>query len=211
MKYTLYYSPGACSLAVHIALEELNKPYQLQLTSIPDGATASPEYLATNEKGRVPALLVDDVVITETPAILLFLAYENPGSKLVPAGAYGLARCVEWFNWLSSTLHAVAFSQIWRSARFVPDGEPLESTIAKGRSNALDAYEYIEQKLRGRTWAVADAYSCVDSYLLVFYRWGNRIGIDMRSKFPVFTAHAQRVCDRPAVRAVLAREGVSVW
>jgi len=211
MQPTLYYSPGACSLAVHIVLEELRKPYALELVSIADGATATPGFLAINDKARVPVLATGTSVLTETPAILAYLARSNPDAHLLPDSAEGLARCIEWFNWLACTMHAVAFSQIWRAERFVPDGEPLDGTIAKGRSNAAEGYQYIERKLLGRGWAVGQTYSCVDAYLLVFYRWGNRIGFDMRAHFPAFTAHAQRVCERPAVQAVLAQENISVW
>jgi glutathione S-transferase len=211
MTLILYYSPGACSLAVHILLEEVGRPYTLELTSIAEGATTSAQYLAINEKARVPTLVVGDAVLTETPAILLYLAYTHPASRLVPTSAEGLARCIEWFNWVACTMHAVAFSQIWRSHRFVPPGTPTDAVVAQGHNNALEGFAYIERRLTNRTWAVGPDYTCVDPYLLVFYRWGNRIGLDMRSLFPFYTAHAERVCERSAVTSALAQEGISVW
>jgi glutathione S-transferase len=211
MSPRLYYSPGACSLAVHIVLEEIGDPYTLERVSIPEGAHQSQTFLGVNPKGRVPVLAVGDFVLTEAPAIMTYLAFGKPKSNLLPTDGEELARCLEWFNWLSSSVHAVAFAQIWRPNRFIDDAELFDQIIAKGRANAEEAFAYIEARLPEGTWAAGSTYRCLDPYLLVFYRWGNRIGVDMRERFPVWTAHAERVCDRPAVKAVLAAEGITVW
>ena len=93
MTHTLYYSPGACSLAPHIVLEEIGVAFSLVLASTSDGTTRSPEYLRVNPKGRVPALSIGDSVITEAPAILLHLALSNPHSGLLPSIPDGLVLC----------------------------------------------------------------------------------------------------------------------
>ena len=108
MTYTLYYSPGSCSLAPHIVLQELGLPFTLKLVSTSDGATRSPAHLRLNPKGRVPVLTFGEAVLTEAPAILLHLALADPGQTLLPFAPDGLVRCVEWFNWLSGTVHSGA-------------------------------------------------------------------------------------------------------
>lgn len=222
METTLYYSPGACSLAPHIVLEEIGEPFTLSLASTSGGGTRSATHLRLNPKGRVPVLVTEHVtngrvqseVLTEAPAILLYLAMRHPAAGLLANTADGLVRSVEWFNWLSSSVHAVAVRQIWRPETFIdeslhPNGE--SGVIAKGKLNLAAAFGLIESRLQVATWAVGDNYSIVDAYLLVFYRWGNRMGINMRALHPQWTAHTERVLLRPAVQGALASEGVSVW
>lgn len=211
MNATLYYSPGACSLAPHIVLEEIGLPYSLALVSTSDGSTHTPEYLRLNPKGRVPVLTIGDVVLTEAPAILLHLAIAHPTAGLMPGGADGLVRSIEWFNWLSGTVHSIAIRQVWRPETFTLDESRHEGIVAKGKQNLASAFAMIDERLNGRTWAVADHCAVVDPYLLVFYRWGNRIGFAMRERYEAWTRHTGRVLERAAVGRALAREGISVW
>lgn len=210
--HRLYYSPGACSLAAHIVLEEIGAPYELDLRSAKDGeGTTTDDYLAINPKGRVPALTgVDsDAVLTEASAILLFLARTNPEAALLPADPAGEARVVEWLSWLSIDLHGIGYGQLWRAHRFVED-RTLDSAVqAKGRDNIATAYQRIEHILAdGREWAAGDLYSVVDAYLLVFWLWGRRVGFDMM-KWPHWTHLMERVRARPAVQRALAQEGLA--
>jgi glutathione S-transferase len=217
--YSLYYSPGACSLAPHVALEEIGEPYGLELVSVAHGGTQTPEYRAINPKGRVPALRRvpgrgggPEGVLTEAPAILAYLARTHPEGGLWPSAAADEARCLEWLNFLSTNVHAVAYGQVWRPERFVDDGGSEPAVVAKGRQNVLDQYAYVEGLLGdGRDWAVPGAYGVVDPFLLVFYRWGNRIGLGMRSLCPAWTRHAERLVERPAVKRALEQEGIGVW
>ena len=208
----LYYSPGACSLAPHIILEELGLPYQLELVSIAEGKTRTPEYLAINPKGRVPVLVTEEgEVLTEAPAICWYLSQQAPHPLVFPHDTLAAARVLEWCNWLSGAVHAMSFGQIWRPFRFA-DGERFHPPIqAKGRADLLEHYAAIEHKLAGRYWAVGNALSYADAYLLVFYRWGERIGIDMRAGYPGWTAHAERLHGRSAVQRVLAQESIQIW
>ncbi|MFN7571033.1 MAG: glutathione S-transferase family protein [Betaproteobacteria bacterium] len=211
MKPTLYFSPGACSLAPHIVLEEIGLPFQLSHTSTSDGSTRAAKFLRLNPKGRVPVLVIGGSVITEAPAILLHLATANNDRGLIAATPEGLVRTVEWFNWLSGTVHAVAIRQVWRPESFTDVPAQHEDIVAKGKKNLAAAFSHIEQRFGDAAWAVADRYSIVDPYLLVFYRWGNRIGFDMRGQCPSWTRHALRVMDRPATMRALATENISVW
>jgi glutathione S-transferase len=204
----LYYSPGACSLAPHIVLEELGDPYAIELVSIPEGKTSSPEFLRINPKGRVPVLSIDGAVLTEAPAILIYLAQSRPDAGLLPASILEFARCIEWFNWISGTVHAMSIAQVWRPHRFIDDMTVHPDISAKGKRNLTDAYNSIEAKLSGKVWAVGERYSIVDPYLLVFYRWGNRIGIPMKDRYPNWTQHTDRLLIRPAVSKIVEREGI---
>jgi glutathione S-transferase len=118
---TLHYSPGACSLAPHIVLEEIGLPFTLKLVSTSDGSARQPGHLKLNPKGRVPVLTCKDFVITEAPAILLHLAMSNPQTGLLPSEPDGLARSIEWFNWLSGTVHSIAIRQAWWPETFTAD------------------------------------------------------------------------------------------
>lgn len=211
MPIKLFYSPGACSLAPHIVLEELETDYTLELVSIPEGKTQSPEYLKVNPKGRVPALYVDGPILTEAPAILFYLGMSDEAKELLPTDTSSLSRCMEWFNWLSGTVHSLAFGQLWRPERFSNDASHYNAISEKARQNIADAFSAIEEKFREKNWAVNEKYSVVDPYILVFYRWGNRIGIDMRTTYPYWTKHALRVVDRPAVLRALQQERISIW
>ncbi len=204
----LYYSPGACSLAPHILLEELSIGYELQRVSIDQGETAAPEFLALNPKGRVPVLAENGSILTETPAILVYLSLRDPQQALLPAAPLEHARCLEWFNWLSATVHAVGYGELWRPARFTAKRDHYPQICAKGKENIIDAYRQIETRIEGRIWAVGNRYSCIDPYLLVFYLWGRTIGLDMAADHPSWSAHAARMLERGAVQRALRQEGL---
>jgi glutathione S-transferase len=220
--HRLYYSPGACSLAAHIVLEEIGKPYALELVSSSGSRegkmTATTAWRAINPKGRVPALSgvpgriggADDL-LTELHAILVYLARTNPEARLLPTDPAVEARCIEWMNWLASNVHAMSYGQIWRAQRFAADETMFAAIRVKGEETVREQYAYIEHLLAdGRDWAVPNGYSVVDPYLLVFYHWGQRIGLDMRRLYPAWTRLTHRIIARPAVARALAQEGIEV-
>jgi glutathione S-transferase len=220
--HRLYYSPGACSMAVHIVLEEIGAPYELELVSsrghLGGAGTTSPEWKAKNPKGRVPALSgvagriggADDL-LTEAQAILFYLSRTYPAAALLPADVVGQARAIEWMNWLSSNVHAMSYGQIWRPNRFVADKRDHAAVQGMGQQNVRDQYAYVETLLGdGRDWALPGAYSVVDPYLLVFYEWGVRIGLDMATGYPAWRRLTERTLQRPAVQRVLRDENISI-
>jgi glutathione S-transferase len=214
MSYLLYYSPGACSMAPHIVLEELGLSYRTELVSVAKGDTVREPYLAINPKGRVPALLIpgETKVLTEVPAILTYLAHQRPLSRLLPTDdPLFEARSLEWLAWLSGWLHGVGFALLWRPGRFSLDTSQHEMLQAMGRQTIRAAFVEIERQLTdGREWAMPGQYSVLDPFLLVFYRWGNRIGLNMRTDYPTWTSITDRVAKRPAVRRVLESEGIAI-
>jgi glutathione S-transferase len=208
---TLYYSPGACSLAVHIVLEEIGKPFHLEPVLSDKGEARMPEFRRVNAKGRIPVLLDGASVWTEAPAILLHLALAHPESRLTPTGNDELCLTLEWFNWLSGTVHSVAVRQIWRPDTFTTEPHRHESIVAKGHEHLSEAHRLIEARLPEKAWIMPSGYTILDPYLLVFYRWGNRMGLPMRESFPRWTWHTEAMLEREAVHRAVAREGVSIW
>lgn len=211
MPNLLCYSPGACSLAPHIVLEEIGKPFDLSLVSTADGSTRSAAHLKLNPKGRVPVLVNGSFVLTEAPAILLHLVQTNPASNLMPTSIEAHTRAVEWLNWLSGGVHSIPVKQIWRPETFTDDTAQHAAIVAKGHVNLLAAFDLVEAKLATSTWALGDAYSVVDAFVIVFYRWGNRMDHDMSKLFPNWTRHTMAMLDRPAVQRALKSEEISVW
>ncbi|WP_440062390.1 glutathione S-transferase family protein [Pseudomonas syringae] len=217
--YLLYYSPGACSLAAHILLEELGQPFKLEFRSALKGiGTQTPEYLSINPKGRVPALLclespIGDVagVLTELPAILLYLANQSTPVRFIPDTPGELGRCLEWLNWLSGTVHSLSYGQVWRPQRFVDDESLFPAIVKKGRSNVMDNYTFIEQHIAAQSDSpLLSNYSIVHPVLLVFWMWGKWIDIDMGTHFPNWTQLVQSIIERPAVQRALATEGIDI-
>lgn len=205
--YKLYYSPGACSMAVHIVLEELGVPYELELVSVQSGATSGPAYLAVNPKGRVPALQRNNEILTEVGAILAYLAQSHQESPLFPSDPWGAARCQEWLSWLSSEVHP-AFAQVWRPERFVRTAAYQPDVQEKGRANVLARLSEIEAQLASvERYVLGQNYTVVDPYLLVYFGWGRYVGMNM-AEYPAFARHAALVSSREAVRRVLIQEGL---
>src|SRR3954462_8299270 len=140
---TLYYSPGACSMAPHIALEEAGADYDLQLVAIPKAEQQGPEYLAVNPRGKVPALRTDHGILTENVAILTYIARSFPKPALLPEHPFEMARCLSHMAYLSNTVHP-AFTHIVRPARFATDEAAHENVRATGRENAWTLLQELE-------------------------------------------------------------------
>ncbi|MCJ2009061.1 glutathione S-transferase family protein [Methylobacterium sp. J-092] len=206
---TLYYAPGACSLAAHIALEEAGAPYDTVRLDLAAGDQRAPEYLAINERGRVPALVAGDWVLTENSAILRHVARAHPEAKLWPEDPRAQAVADEWLCWLSINHHP-AYAHIRRPERYSDDEAALPGIRAKAADTFGDLCTMTEVRLSNGGWAVQDRYSVVDAYLMVFWVWarGPTLRFDMPARFPSWTAHARAMAERPAVQAVFAREGL---
>lgn len=132
MDLKLYYSPGACSLAAHIVLEELGFPYKAQKLNLLEGEQRKPEYLALNPMGRVPTLVVDGKPLTENPAILTFLGGGFPQKGLWPKETWAQAMLLSALSWCSNTLHP-AYGHVIRAGRYADDAAAQESVKAKGK------------------------------------------------------------------------------
>ncbi|TAJ16993.1 MAG: glutathione S-transferase [Rugosibacter sp.] len=214
-QYRLYYSPGACSLAAHIAFEELGVACEPIRVVIAEGQNQTAEYLAINPRGRVPALVIREggreQVLTELSAILIYLAQTYPAAGLLPLDdTLPFVRMVEWMSWLGSSMHAGGVRTVLRPDRFISDPAAAEAVKTRGTENVRIGFADIESRLHGRTWALGEHYSMVDAYLLVFFRWGNRIGLPMRTDYPHYTRIMDAVRARPAVQRAIAHEGIQI-
>ncbi|HXN16514.1 MAG TPA: glutathione S-transferase N-terminal domain-containing protein [Usitatibacter sp.] len=208
MSIKLYYAPGACSFAPHITLEEVGVPYETQRLNLAAGDQRKPEYLKLNARGRVPTLVVDKEVLTEVVGILSYFGGGYPQAGLWPKRTWDQAKIVSSMAWLSNTVHTT-YGQFFRPERYVDDSAAQAALKAKARIRYGNYLAEIDRLLAGRRWCIADHYTVIDAYLLVFYRWGNR------NQFPVkslshYTALMERVLARPAVKKVMADEGITL-
>jgi glutathione S-transferase len=201
----LFYSPGACSIVAHIALQEAGAEFEPVKVVLVEGEHLQPEYLAINPHARVPALGTGHGVITENIAILNYIADEFGAQGSVPRGdTYAAAHCNQLLGWFSSTVH-ISFAQVWRAGRFTDEESVHPAIVAGGRSNLERQFAEIE-RLCGDGWLAGNAFSAADGYALIFFRWGKRIEMDM-SRYPAWAALNERTLERAAVQAVLEREG----
>jgi glutathione S-transferase len=207
---TLYYSPGACSMAPHIALEEAGASYTPQLVSIAKGEHLADAYLQNvNPRGKVPALRTEYGILTENVAILTYIARSFPGANLLPEEPIEMARCLAHMAYLSNTVHP-AFTHIVRPGRFATEKSAHEDLKATGRANARKLLQELDTILAGKEWVLGSRYSVADPYTLVIYGWGRHhdLGIEQLKHY---TAVKDRMLQRPAVRTVLAREQSTLW
>ncbi len=202
----LYYSPGACSLVAHIALEEAKCEFEARRVTLAQGEHRTPEYQRINPHARVPALDTGRGIVTENIAILNLIARLFRAAGSVPLDDdYAAARCNELLGWFSSTVH-ISFAQVWRASRFTRDEAVHPAIIAGGRENLDQHFAEIEQ-LCGDGWLVGNQFTAADSYVLTFFRWGRRIEFDM-SRYPRWAALCERLLAEPAVGRALQREGL---
>jgi glutathione S-transferase len=202
----LFHSPGACSLVPHVALEEASADYEAVRVMLAEGGHLKPEYLAINPHARVPALVTDRGTITENVAIINYIADRFGAAGSVPRDdPFVAGQCNELLGWFSSTVH-ISFAMIWRAARF-SDNEQIFPTIQDhGRKILVDQFQEIESRI-GDGWLVGEQFTAADSYVLTFFRWGRRIGMDMKA-FPKWAALNRRILAEPSVQRVIEKEGL---
>lgn len=201
---TLYYSPGACSLASHITLEESGAPYEAHPILLSKDENKTESYLKINPRGKVPALRVGDETLTENTAILTYLAKTCPEANLMPKDALGEARCISMMAWLSNTVHP-CFTRVFRPYRYSEDESAHPAIKAMGRTSFFANLEEIDRLLHGKEWQQGAQFTTCDPYALVFYAWGFRAEMPVRD-LKNYTAWKDRMLQRPAVRKILERE-----
>ncbi|HEX4709215.1 glutathione S-transferase family protein [Phenylobacterium sp.] len=201
----LFFSPGSCSLASHIALEEAGAAYETVRMNTAAWDQRKPDYLAINPKGRVPALVTDRGVLTETPAILAFVAQSYPDAKLAPLDdPFAFAEAQAFNSYLCSTVH-VAHAHKHRGYRWADDPAALAEMTRKVPETEAACFQLIEDEMLQGPWVLGEAYSICDGYLFTLADWLEGDGIDCR-QFPKVYEHRERVRARPAVAKALAEE-----
>jgi glutathione S-transferase len=202
---TLFYAPYACSLASHIALEDAGAEYQTRLIDFSAGQQSSPDYLETNPKGRVPALATSRGILTETPAILAYIAQSHPEARLAPLDdPFAFAQMQAFNSYLCSTVH-VAHAHRMRGHRWTDDAKAMEAMRAKVPQNMTDCFNLIEREMFRGPWVMGEQYTVADAYLFTVASWLERDSVDI-ALFPEISAHFQSMSARASVRKVLADE-----
>ena len=203
----LFYAAGSCALASHLALEEAGGPYEAVRLNLAGNDQRKPEYLAINPKGRVPALVTDRGVLTETPAILAFIAQHFPEARLAPlADPFEFARVQAFNSYLCSTVH-VAHAHRVRGYRWADDPAAIAEMQRKAPSVVGDCFALIETTMIQGPWVMGANYTICDPYLFTIAGWLEADGVDI-TRLPKVADHRKRMADRPAVhRAMAAQHG----
>jgi glutathione S-transferase len=201
---TLYFSPGACSTASHIGIEECGASYTEHPVYIAKGEQKTPEYAKINPRGKVPALAVGDRIITENTAILTYLARQHPAAKLLPADAVDEANCIATMAWFSNVVHP-SYQRYVRTERFAEGEAALAIVKEMGKKSFWANLQEIDGMLAGKQWVMGEQFTVADGYCLVFYGWGLRSELPM-TELKNYTAFKDRMLKRPKVMKVLQSE-----
>jgi glutathione S-transferase len=201
----LYYAPNTCALATHIALEEVGADYTTVRLSFAANEQRGADYLAINPKARVPALATERGVLTETPAMLAFVAQSFPQAGLAPlADPYAFAQVQAFNSYLCSTVH-VAHAHRMRGYRWADDEAAIAAMQRAVPRSVGACFELIEQTMLKGPWVMGETYTLCDPYLFTLAQWLEGDGVDPTS-IPAVMAHRQRVSERAAVRRAVAAE-----
>ena len=204
-KMILYFAPHTCALASHIALEHADADYEARRVDFSTSEQRSPDYLSVNPKGRVPALVTEQGVLTETPAILAFVSQSYPEANLAPVDdPFRFARVQAFNSYLCSTVH-VAHAHRMRGYRWADDPSAIEAMKAKVPSSVGECFETIERHMLAGPWVMGDDYTVCDMYLFTLAQWleGDRVDIE---RFPKVADHRRRMSENPVVKRVVAAE-----
>ncbi len=199
----LFQTPGTCARAAHIALEESGAAYELVPLSFSAGDQLKPDYLAINPKGRVPALVTDYGVITETPAILTYVAQLYPESSLaLPADPFRFAQIQSFNLYLCATVH-VAHAHKRRGTRWADDPAAIAEMQRKVPETVGACFAMIDTRFFQGPWVMGETFSICDPYLYVLAEWMEGDGVDP-ARFPKLLDHRARMAARPSVARVNA-------
>ena len=203
----LFYAAHTCSLATHIVLEEVGADYSTARIDFAKTQQRSPEYLEVNPKGRVPALVTDRGILTETPAMLVYVAQRFPAAGLAPIDdPFTFAEMQAFNSYLCSTLH-IAHAHRMRGSRWV-DADDAASIAAMQRQvpqSVTACFELIEHDMLKGPWVMGERYTICDPYLFTLAQWLEADGVDP-NRIPRVIDHRRRVAERAAVRKAIAEE-----
>ena len=202
---TLYYAPGTCALASHLALEYAGARYEAIRLDFGKQEQRSPDYLRINPKGRVPALITERGILTETPALLQFISQSFPDAKMMPLDdPFLLARANAFNSYLCSTVH-VAHAHRVRGVRWADDADAIEAMKKKAPQIMRESFELIERDMLKTPWVLGEDFSVCDMYLFTLAQWLKGDGVDI-GHFPNVADHQRRMAEDPVVVRVLAAQ-----
>lgn len=201
---TLYYTPRTCALATHIALIDAGADYTLKRIDFGRGEQRTPEFLALNPRGRVPALVTPQGILTETTALLTWIAQTYPQAKLAATDPFALARLQSFTAFLSSTLH-VAHAHGPRGSRWTDDPAAQAALKSFVPTSVTAAFKLVEDTMLQGPFVMGDTYTIADPYLFTMSTWIEGDGVDT-TQIPRVLAHRQMMTQRPSVIRALAEE-----
>lgn len=203
----LDHAPGACSMGIHILMEEIGQPYEPVKLDIRAGETQRAPFIELNPKGKVPTLQREDgTVVTEYPVIAHYLGKTFPSAGLLPAEPEAEMRGAEAMDYAVATIHMQGFARAFRPGNFSPNEADHDAVKARGREIIEKGYALLDRQLAGKDW-VAGLYSVADSAVFYVSFWGaKRLGMTLP---PNLAAHFDRMLARPAVQRMLAAEGLA--
>jgi glutathione S-transferase len=201
----LYYATGTCALATHIALIDAGADYETVRLSFASEDQRKPEYLLLNPKARVPTLVTDEGNLTETPALLAYVAQKYPQAKLAPIdNPFEFARVQAFNSYLCSTVH-VAHSHRMRGYRWADEPEAIAAMQRKVPASVSACFELIDREMIQGPWVMGNTYTICDPYLFTLSQWLEADGVDM-AKIPNVRAHRERNAARANVQRALAEQ-----
>jgi glutathione S-transferase len=200
-----YYAPHTCALATHVALEEAGATYELVRVDFAANEQRGDAYRAINPKARVPSLVTSRGILTETPALLLFVAQSYPHAKLAPLDdAFALAELQAFNSYLCSTVH-VAHAHRMRGTRWADDPEAIAAMQRKVPQSVGECFDLIERTMFKGPFVMGDAYTIADPYLFTLAQWWELDGVEP-ARFPRLAVHRRQMAERPTVRRAIAAE-----
>jgi len=203
MSITLYTSGASIGLVSHFALEESGLPFKIVPMDFANKDQSSAEYLRINPKARVPSLVVDQGIITETPAILTYIAQIAPQSSLaLPSDPFEYAQIQSFNAYLCSTTH-VAHAHKLRGRRWVDNEAAIEALTANVPNTMAESFTMIEENMLQGPWVHGDRFTISDPYLYRIASWAESDGVDI-NRFPALKAHRERMAERDSVKTVEA-------
>ena len=204
----LWVSPGACSLLPHILLHEIHADFELVVVDIVKEVGFPERYKKLNPKQRLPILIQDDdIIITETVAISTRISQMAPDHHLLGVNDLEVVRSYEWFNWLSGTFHERGFGSFFSPNRIADDEIAFEPIRRKSLEWIKQCYADVEERLTG-VHAVGDAFTAVDVFLYVIYRWGHLLKLDMKGTYPKYTNLVLEITKRASVLKAVEKEEI---
>ena len=203
----LYYAPGACSLGIHVLLEEIGKPYEGVVVNLRQGEQFQPGFTTVNPKSKVPTLERDDgSVLTEFPAIAYWLARTNPAAHLLPEDLDAQTRALEALDYAVSTIHMQGASRLFRPSNFTPNTADEDTVKARGKEIFEKGLGVLDKALAGKEY-IAGAFSIADAAVFYVEFWAAN---PLKMTLPPNSAgHYQRMMARPAVQRTLKAEGLA--
>jgi glutathione S-transferase len=202
----LYYAPGACSIGIHVLLEEVGKPYDMEAVNLREGAQYQAPFTSVNPKSKVPTFVRDDgTVMTEFPAIAYWLARSNPFANLLPDSIDLQAKALELTDYAVATIHMQGFGRQFRASNFTPNPADEDAVKTKGKEIAEKGFALVDKALEGKDYAVG-SFSIADSAIFYTELWAKRVGLPLPANC---AAHLDRMLARPSTQRVMQQEGLA--